>query len=108
MPRYIDAEKAIQAFKEAQDNTTNIVDIVHLTASMALIDTLPAEDVAPIIHAQWIKDNGYMLSRCSICRDTIPLGREYKHKYCPNCGAKMDRQIKDENIPMGYFENGGI
>lgn len=62
------------------------------------VDALPTADVAPIIHAHWIKNKGYMLSRCSACQNTIPLGREYKHKYCPNCGAKMDEEEQDATL----------
>lgn len=50
-------------------------------------------DVAPVIHARWI-DNGRggydWAFYCSHCGwiDGYPF--EDRHKYCPNCGAKMD------------------
>lgn len=51
------------------------------------------KDVAPVIHARWI-DNGrggygwaYYCSNCGWI-DGYPF--EDRHKYCPNCGAKMD------------------
>lgn len=55
-------------------------------------------DVAPVIHARWI-DNGrggyahaYFCSNCGWL-DGYPI--EDRHKYCPNCGAKMD-ESEDE------------
>ena len=51
---------------------------------------------------KWIKDGeAYALYKCSVCNDffpavgyadCIPEERMYKTmKYCPNCGAKMER-----------------
>ena len=54
---------------------------------------LPTVDAVPVVHGQWEKrgcswyctccGNGYRIT-CG----TIPASR---HKYCPNCGAKMDK-----------------
>jgi len=85
MPRYIDTEKTDSVIKDELGvyDTTDLKEMLKL---------FPTEDVAPVVHAHWIKNKGYMLSRCSACQNTIPLGREYKHKYCPNCGAKMGKE----------------
>lgn len=65
-----------------------------------IMGNIPAADVAPVVHAEWIgteadgyDDCGnwnYELWECSKCReehigdcDTLP-------NYCPNCGAKME------------------
>ena len=48
------------------------------------INSIPAADVAPLVHARWIKgsSNPYC-SKCFVeCRDETP--------FCPNCGAMMD------------------
>nr|DAM89671.1 MAG TPA: NADH-PPase NADH pyrophosphatase zinc ribbon domain [Caudoviricetes sp.] len=48
------------------------------------IKTIPAADVAPVVHGKWIKgpSNPYY-SECFVeCRDETP--------FCPNCGAMMD------------------
>lgn len=60
------------------------------------IDVIPAADVAPVVHGGWI-DNGIpgsMLSGCSECGFTCGA---YSFKYCPNCGAKMDKETTDVN-----------
>ena len=56
-------------------------------------------DVAPVIHARWI-DNGrsgyahaYFCSHCGWL-DGYPI--EDRHKYCPNCGAKIDESEDEE------------
>lgn len=54
----------------------------------------PAADVAPVIHARWEKrGSSWYCTHCGIgyritCGN-IPASR---HKYCPNCGAKMDER----------------
>lgn len=53
---------------------------------------IPAADVAPVVHGQWIADgDGYHWTyNCSICawKDGYPFNE--RHNYCPNCGARMD------------------
>ena len=59
-----------------------------------IITDLPAADVAPVRHGQWIPavhvgDCCYRCSECQFLRDAylIDIGN-----YCPNCGAKMDER----------------
>ena len=60
-----------------------------------MVALLPSAAVAPAIHAHWIfehhpRDTGYYFIRivCSNCG----LKTDGKSKYCPNCGAKMDKE----------------
>lgn len=57
--------------------------------AMALIDTIPAADVAEVKHGRWIKHKYF--DKCSECYTMVIL----RYNYCPNCGARMD--IKEEN-----------
>lgn len=50
--------------------------------------SIPAADVAPVVHARWIED-GSLIITCSECKRGYNLIAKYTH-YCPNCGAKMD------------------
>lgn len=58
------------------------------------IESLKPADVAPVVHSQWVlggyDDMYYVCERCGHKQS------EYYHKptakYCPNCGAKMNRQ----------------
>ena len=64
-------------------------------------------DVAPVLHGRWDNiPNTYMLvaskdgsysgnaTTCSVCHEVNP--NAYKTNYCPNCGAKMDGERKNE------------
>ena len=57
-----------------------------------LIDEIPAADVAPVVHGQWILRHigaGHYWE-CSVCH-TNPCIYVTEHtKFCPNCGARMD------------------
>lgn len=50
----------------------------------------PAADVAEVRHGRWIKHNYF--DECSECYTMVIL----RYNYCPNCGARMDGEIKNE------------
>ena len=68
-------------------------------AAFAEIRKLPAADVAPVVHGEWLRVdddwNSLTTIQCPICSeewcfetdDDVSL---LNYKYCPNCGAKMD------------------
>ena len=52
------------------------------------IEEVPAADVAPVVHGEWIHKNGEMY--CSVCGSEALMDEVYyKSPYCPDCGAKM-------------------
>ena len=58
------------------------------------ISDMPAADVAPVVHGQWIKDDFLSddvnnAEKCSQCGELIGWFGNLPN-YCPNCGAKMD------------------
>lgn len=60
------------------------------------VENFPAADVAPVVHGKWIEQEKYTFGTmydCSICGDRI-LDNGHAWNYCPNCGAKMDGDIK--------------
>lgn len=86
MDEYIKREEALQQCSRFGDYTAwSISDG---------IGSIPAADVAPVIHARWEKrGSSWYCTHCGIgyritCGN-IPASR---HKYCPNCGAKMDEE----------------
>lgn len=92
MAEYIERSAAIEAAKHAWAK--------GLEPSQ-YIETLPAADVAPVVHARWIyveetlaTSSGYC---CSACRRPRWLSPDVPEvfKYCPKCGAKMDGERKD-------------
>lgn len=57
------------------------------------IEQLPAADVVEVRHGRWIPTHDADKLRCSWC-DVIHLIAQYPHgeiNYCPNCGARMDK-----------------
>lgn len=84
MAEYIERSAAIEAAKHAWAK--------GLEPSQ-YIGALPAADVAPVVHAEWIVcgDGDNVPWMCSHCGKTTD--HKYKviyGKYCPHCWAKMD------------------
>ena len=69
-------------------------------AAAKLLDTVPAEDVQEVRHGKWetpTKPFPYYHWKCSICgcEEYSQVDRNGKYRemnYCPNCGAKMDKE----------------
>lgn len=58
--------------------------------------SIPAADVAPVVHARWIDApwlyygaKQYVCSRCRNDKYWRKRDLHFKEPYCPNCGAKM-------------------
>jgi Zn finger protein HypA/HybF involved in hydrogenase expression len=63
-----------------------------MVVPVAELDWLPAADVAPVRHGRWeIYLGGYEIM-CSSCKTTFFTEGGKGSCYCPNCGAKMDRE----------------
>lgn len=85
MAEYIEREAAI-------DRLEKLFQLQAATAR-AIIEAIPAADVAPVRHGRWIDPAAENCYRCSICEEytTLEMPRLFYH-YCPNCGAKMDKE----------------
>lgn len=62
------------------------------------VDQIPRIEAAPVRHGTWLPDKtGNVYWVCSCCGFPSEASGAYKlYKYCPNCGAKMDGEEKDE------------
>lgn len=80
MLEYVEKEAVCKAL--SQDYAYAAADIVR---------NLPAADVAPVVHARWIRINNEneQIIKCSACGYPVSYfwGRT---PYCPSCGAKMN------------------
>ena len=64
------------------------------------IEAAPAADVAEVVHGEWIllekNEHDYETSveeKCSLCgRYVYRYDTELQDNYCPNCGARMDKE----------------
>ena len=84
MDEYIEREAAI---KSLLNDATEQVGYSREDAADC-IRYMDAADVAPVRHARWVYPIGMAWNYvCSECGKSIGV---IKHKYCPNCGAKMD------------------
>lgn len=84
MDEYISRKLAVDAVCGHWCDSSRTIDAIR---------SIPAADVAPVVHAQWIyrgEEKGY---QCSACQSFCLLNYESdwcKSKCCPHCGAKMD------------------
>ena len=88
MPEYIEREAALRAILGQPPDA-------HYPGWYAdSIKAVPAADVAPVVHGEWIfvdnDETGYQV-KCSHCGTefTFPA-KKHLTKHCPECGAKMD------------------
>lgn len=77
--------------------------------ALALIDTISTADVAEVRHGEWIDKPtgryGQMQSWCTACGRHSGIGgiKSNRHKpYCPNCGARMDKEDEHEAADEEY------
>ena len=69
-----------------------------------LMATAPAADVTPVVHGRWICINKrYGEYECSVCQGVDANCSDYygihavtEQEFCPNCGAKMDKEETNE------------
>lgn len=88
--KYIELETAIEGmWARLYDGS-----ITGPEATEKYLRSLPAADVAPVVHARWEpREDAPGFVRCSACRDCNVYddwldGKKWQ--YCPQCGAKMD------------------
>ena len=66
-----------------------------------LVLEAPAADVVEVVHGEWVLTNTECAEMtCSRCGFTYYGEFDYEcmSNYCPNCGAKMDGERKDNNV----------
>ena len=97
---YIRREDFIQYLEKCKKGAavTNLVWATIMAIERDVRD-MPAADVAPVVHGEWLRVdddwNSLTTIQCPICSeewcfetdDDVSL---LNYKYCPNCGAKMD------------------
>ena len=88
---YIEREAALKAMSQAiQDRTWSMDDFDVMIKMEDYVADLPAADVAPVVHGEWVYDHWceFKCSECGQLSNSIPF--KAKERYCPNCGARMD------------------
>lgn len=97
-------DAAAMAFLEKEDHLFDAKSVLAgMSISVGIVLTVPAADVAPVVRGRWVPYNNEQdrgLHYCSICKTqafNYEDGGEVVEmlsKFCPNCGAKMDKGDK--------------
>lgn len=102
MEKWIDAEAAVDAVKRSEA----LVRAFGFHNAIEAIREVPAADVAPVRHAEWIEKEvidgkiieQWQSAKCSKCGKyhTTPYMYFFdNYAFCPGCGAKMDGGADD-------------
>ena len=84
---YEHGELMPEVLEDGSENTVGVKDV------KSALRSIPAADVAPVVHARWETDEVTGEKYCSDCleRAVFTSGHFYHcADYCPHCGAKMD------------------
>lgn len=94
MSRYIDVE-ALGIGKANPDVFEDAEYARGWNAAIEIIESASAADVAEVRHGEWINTGAYVCGEyefeCTECGYTNWHTSEANEKYCPGCGARMDR-----------------
>ena len=87
MAEYIEREAAIAAI------TSDPPDAHYPHWYADKIKAIPAADVAPVRPGRWITVGVNYYRRISQCTNCCAK-YDFRPKYCPNCGARMDEEAQ--------------
>ena len=100
MSRYIDKEPIVEFITKGLNNPDKLkafgYDAIEILTE---IEYAPTADVAEVRHGYWKYvdgDLGYSDLECSECGAITAFFDDERFNYCPNCGAKMDGERKQE------------
>lgn len=107
--RYIDANELVRAMT-LQANRTMLGEIAPPQSSYSemldLVADAPTADVVEVRHGYWMQTSEpkfiegikRISVECSVCkiRRNIPAVEYHGYYYCPNCGAKIDGERREE------------
>lgn len=88
MAEYIKREAGLRAVHGQRSPCRSPAQNRMLDCLKAAVIRIPAADVAPVVHAQWIEDGSGIII-CPECKRGYNLIAKFTN-YCPACGAKMD------------------
>lgn len=92
--RVIDTPTTSPEYQRYRTQLTERVQVARM------VEDAPAADVAPVVHGGWeVSDTPCECFKCSECGGGCWYydyqGDVAKSRYCPNCGAKMDKEATD-------------
>lgn len=101
MAEYIDRKLVLDEL--CRDNCERTYDgTCHNCRTTETIAAFPVADVAQVRHGKWLNEDFpekmatvHGMAICSVCGELshkVEHGYNVLSKYCPNCGAKMDKE----------------
>ena len=93
--RLIDKDELIDAVEGA----INVLELhgvsrIFTSVPLAIIIAAPTIDAAPVVHGKWeVSMSPFWDAKCSECG--FRTKTDWKWRYCPECGAKMDGGGRD-------------
>ena len=95
MKEYIEREALIELIEENSETKFDWSECVDIDILRPAIRDIPAADVVPVTHGEWIDtdcfDSHYQpIYECSHCHKQVADNYISYHKYCLHCGAKMN------------------
>jgi DNA-directed RNA polymerase subunit RPC12/RpoP len=104
MSDYISKEQAVNRAFDAEHKAIEAGDVRGANAlhEMAMrLNDLPAADVAPVRHGEWVEFDGEGTYQCTFCGEPFILmngtPRDNDYNYCPKCGAELDFKEADHD-----------
>ena len=89
---------ALDAIDGIKTMRGNMEQLAMKALCWAAVKIIQPVDAAPVAHGRWkdhhAKVRGY--GKVYYQHDCIPILYESPYKYCPNCGAKMDEELRSE------------
>ena len=93
MAEYIERDAAVSEIARiAEDSDMPDVWYSGMSVAMSAVCRIPSADVVPVKHGRWIVIGQDIF--CSECNEEsayTPFGGSKFSRYCPNCGALMDK-----------------
>lgn len=109
MKEYIDKAALIKAIGEAGRDVVADYGPEYGTewgfsweAIKEILQDIHAADVAEVRHGEWVEYPRAHYFKCSACKCTVPyrkavlINEKRQYNYCPNCGARMDKEDEHE------------
>ena len=106
MKEYIEREAALAICEQEYQERLKQADWCGDTVAWNIggaIKGLPAADVVPVRHGRWMTTDAYPHHLyCSVCYKNYAKNAKWVNEldlptnYCPNCGARMDKEDEHE------------
>ena len=100
LKRYTERErdgKLVFAACEIKQDFADMISNFQYTSgfdeAVTRVENFPSADVAPVVHGRWETNSDRSDTLiCSVCKCGFDMWKHDLHNFCPNCGAKMDKE----------------